>query len=55
VFSPTDEERAEARAVLAALAEAEKEGLGAVTYGGRMIDRANIETIHAMGLVEEGA
>jgi citrate lyase subunit beta/citryl-CoA lyase len=52
VFSPTDEERQEARDVLAALADAEERGLGAVTYGGRMIDRANIETIHALGLVD---
>jgi citrate lyase subunit beta/citryl-CoA lyase len=52
VFSPTAEEREEARAVLAALAEAEARGLGAVTFRGRMIDRANIETIHALGLVE---
>jgi citrate lyase subunit beta/citryl-CoA lyase len=52
VFSPTAEEREEARAVLAALADAEAQGLGAVTYRGRMIDRANIETIHARGLVE---
>ena len=52
VFSPTAEERQEARDVLAALAEAEAQGLGAVTYRGRMIDRANIETIHAMGLAD---
>jgi citrate lyase subunit beta/citryl-CoA lyase len=52
VFSPTAEEREEARAVLAALAEAEAQGLGAITFRGRMIDRANIETIHALGLVE---
>ena len=35
-----------------ALAAAEAQGLGAVTYRGRMIDRANIETIHAMGLAD---
>jgi citrate lyase subunit beta / citryl-CoA lyase len=52
VFSPTAEERQEARDVLAALAAAEAEGLGAVTYRGRMIDRANIETIHALGLAD---
>jgi citrate lyase subunit beta/citryl-CoA lyase len=52
VFSPTAEEREEARAVLAALADAEAQGLGAVTFRGRMIDRANIETIHALGLAE---
>jgi citrate lyase subunit beta/citryl-CoA lyase len=52
VFSPTAEEREEARAVLAALADAEANGLGAVTFRGRMIDRANIETIHALGLAE---
>ena len=55
VFSPTAEEREEARAVLAALADAEAHGLGAVTFRGRMIDRANIETIHALGLVEREA
>ena len=52
VFSPTAEEREEARAVLAALADAEERGLGAVTFRGRMIDRANIETIYALGLAE---
>ena len=52
VFSPTAEERQEARDVLAALAAAEAQGLGAVTYRGRMIDRANIETIHASGLAD---
>lgn len=55
VFSPTDEERQEAREVLAALADAERHGLGAVIYRGRMIDRANIETIHSLGLVGESA
>ena len=52
VFSPTAQERQEAREVLAALADAEAHGLGAVTYRGRMIDRANIETIHALGLAD---
>src|SRR5262249_17540444 len=52
VFSPTAEEQEEARAVLAALADAEARGLGAITFRGRMIDRANIETIYALGLAE---
>jgi citrate lyase subunit beta / citryl-CoA lyase len=55
VFSPTDEERRDAREVLAALADAEARGLGAITHRGRMIDRANIETIHALGLADEAA
>ena len=53
VFSPTAEERQEAGVIVpAALAVAEEQGLGAVTYRGRMIDRANIETIHTMGLAD---
>ena len=52
IFSPTDAERQDARDVLAALADAEARGLGAVMHRGRMIDRANIETIHARGLAD---
>jgi citrate lyase subunit beta/citryl-CoA lyase len=52
VFSPTAADREEARAVISALADAEAQGLGAITFRGRMIDRANIDTIHALGLVE---
>ena len=55
IFSPTDAERQDARDVLAALADAEARGLGAVMHRGRMIDRANIETIHAMGLADGDA
>ena len=53
VFSPTDEERQEARDVIAALEDAEARGLGAVTLNGRMIDKAMVETIRAQGLLEE--
>jgi citrate lyase subunit beta/citryl-CoA lyase len=51
-FSPTDAERAEAREMAAAFAEGETRGLGAVTHKGRMIDRANVETLRAQGLLD---
>jgi citrate lyase subunit beta/citryl-CoA lyase len=53
VFSPTDDERREAREVIAALADAEARGLGAVTHRGRMIDRAMADTIRAQGLLDD--
>ncbi len=42
VFSPTADEIANARRILAAMAEAKTEGVGAVTLDGRMIDIASI-------------
>lgn len=42
-FSPTEDERAWARRVLAADAEARAKGLGAATLDGRMIDRPIVE------------
>jgi citrate lyase subunit beta/citryl-CoA lyase len=52
VFTPSEEERAEARAVLAALADAQAQGLGAVAHEGRMVDLANVATIRALGLAD---
>lgn len=43
VFSPTSEEVSHARRVHAAMREAEKEGLGAVSLDGRLIDLASIK------------
>lgn len=40
-FTPGDAEVADARAMLAAFAEATEEGRGAVTFKGRMIDKVN--------------
>ena len=42
VFSPSDEDIAEAREILDAMAEAEKAGQGAAVYKGRLIDLASI-------------
>jgi citrate lyase subunit beta/citryl-CoA lyase len=53
VFSPTDEERRDAREMMDTLADAEARGLGAVMHRGRMIDRAMAETIRAQGLLDE--
>jgi malyl-CoA/(S)-citramalyl-CoA lyase len=42
IFTPAEAEVAEARAILAAMAEAEARGLGAATYKGRLIDIASV-------------
>jgi malyl-CoA/(S)-citramalyl-CoA lyase len=47
-FVPTAEERASALRMLAALEEAERQGLGAVTVDGRMIDYANARMIRRL-------
>ena len=51
-FSPTEAERVEAKELAAAFADAEAQGRGAVTHKGRMIDRANVETLRAQGLLD---
>jgi malyl-CoA/(S)-citramalyl-CoA lyase len=43
VFTPSDEKVAEAREILAAMAQATKDGLGATTYKGKLIDIASIK------------
>lgn len=43
VFTPSDEKVADARAILAAMAEATAAGLGATTYKGKLIDIASIK------------
>ncbi len=45
-FTPGDAEVADARAMLAAFAEATAEGRGAVTFKGRMIDKVNERMAH---------
>lgn len=47
-FVPTAEERASAQRVMAALEKAERQGLGAVTVDGRMIDYANARMIRRL-------
>jgi malyl-CoA/(S)-citramalyl-CoA lyase len=47
-FVPSAEECASARKILAALEEAERQGLGAVTVDGRMIDYANARMIRRL-------
>jgi malyl-CoA/(S)-citramalyl-CoA lyase len=47
-FIPTAEECASARRILAALEDAERQGLGAVTVDGRMIDYANARMIRRL-------
>ena len=42
VFTPSDEEVAEKRAIVAAYRDAESRGLGAVQVDGKMIDKANV-------------
>lgn len=42
VFSPTEQEIEHARGLLAAFREAEARGIGAVRYGGMMVDYANV-------------
>ncbi len=43
VFTPSDEAVAEAREILAAMEEAQKQGLGATTYKGKLIDIASMK------------
>ncbi|MGC8875288.1 MAG: HpcH/HpaI aldolase/citrate lyase family protein [Chloroflexia bacterium] len=43
IFSPSEEELAEARRVVAAAAEAEREGRGAIALDGKMVDRPIVE------------
>lgn len=47
-FVPSEAELASARAVVAALDAAEREGQGAVTVDGRMVDAANLRMIRRM-------
>jgi malyl-CoA/(S)-citramalyl-CoA lyase len=47
-FIPSDEEIAYAHRAIAALKEAERNGQGAVTVDGKMIDYANIRMIHRL-------
>jgi malyl-CoA/(S)-citramalyl-CoA lyase len=47
-FIPSAQECAAARKILAALEEAERQGLGAVTFDGRMIDYANARMIRRL-------
>jgi malyl-CoA/(S)-citramalyl-CoA lyase len=47
-FIPSDEEIAYAHRAIAALREAERNGQGAVTVDGKMIDYANIRMIHRL-------
>jgi malyl-CoA/(S)-citramalyl-CoA lyase len=42
VFTPSDAQVTEARAILAAMKEAEEKGQGAAVYKGRLIDLASI-------------
>jgi malyl-CoA/(S)-citramalyl-CoA lyase len=48
IFTPSEAQIADARAILAAMAEAEAKGLGAVSYKGRMIDVASIRQAQVM-------
>jgi len=48
VFSPSDAEIAKANAILAAMEQAQKEGKGAVTLDGRLIDIASIKQAQVM-------
>ena len=50
VFTPTDDEIREARAVMDAATSAEREGTGAFTLDGRLVDAAHVKT--AAGLLE---
>jgi len=42
VFSPSEQEIAHAKGLLAAFREAESRGIGAVRYQGMMVDYANV-------------
>jgi len=48
VFSPTEEETTKAKRILEAMAVAQKEGKGAVTLDGRLIDIASIKQAEVM-------
>jgi len=48
VYSPSDAEVAKANAILAAMEQAQKEGKGAVTLDGRLIDIASIKQAEVM-------
>ena len=43
VWAPSDDEVAEARAVIAAFAEAEADGRGVVTVDGKMIENLHVD------------
>lgn len=47
-FTPSDAEIAYAKRVLAALQEAERDGKGAVTVDGKMVDLANIRMVRRL-------
>lgn len=59
VFDPSEEEIEEARKIVAAAQDAEKQGIGAIAIGGKMIDRPVLErarrTLRLAGKIEEGA
>ncbi|MCW9035981.1 MAG: CoA ester lyase [Rhodospirillales bacterium] len=48
LFLPTDEEMGKARAILEAMEQAQKDGMGAVALGGKLIDIASIKQAKAM-------
>jgi citrate lyase subunit beta/citryl-CoA lyase len=48
VFSPTDEEVVEAKAVISAMEEAEARGLGAASFDGVLIDAASLRLFQAV-------
>jgi len=48
VFRPADDEVAKANAILEAMEQAQKEGKGAVTLDGRLIDIASIKQAEVM-------
>jgi malyl-CoA/(S)-citramalyl-CoA lyase len=48
IYTPSDEEIVRARRVLAAMQEAQRSGVGAVTLDGRMIDVASIRQAEAI-------
>jgi malyl-CoA/(S)-citramalyl-CoA lyase len=54
-FTPTDEEYAAALRVVSALAEAEREGRGAVQLDGKLVDYANIRMAMKVVSVRERA
>ena len=44
VFSPSDDEIGEWRRILEAMAQAEREGKGAIRMDGRLLDAAHVKT-----------
>jgi citrate lyase subunit beta/citryl-CoA lyase len=58
VFSPTDEEIAEAEEAITAYRQAEVDGVGAIGRGGRLVDAAHMRlaanTLHKAALATEG-